>query len=433
MKIIPMKRILYLLLFCSCLLNVKAVVYDDIKTLPNPKTADANAFVSNPDGILNHATVETLNAQLHLLEQETSAEVAIVAVNSIGNQDIADFANRLFNDWGIGKSGKDNGMLILFVLDQREIRFEIGYGLEGVLPDAICKRIQMQVMIPEFKNGNYDAGILEGVKAAESHIRKENYEYFNTEESWFDDVIVIIGIFLFAALMAFFIVQRAVKKTKNNSKLKNNQERYEKFISLSRYNIGMGCLLVFTGIFLAAFGVSLTYSIPLMLSFISFIPAGLYKKQWKKKFRYQPVACPECGKTMELLSEINDNMYLNARESLEDELKSIDADVFRCEDCNENVIFRYNNPLSQYTNCPSCGAKAVFMQSSKVIVPATYSSSGKKKETYLCKFCNQTTTKDITIPRLQQSSSTSNGSGRSSSGGSFGGGRSGGGGATSRW
>ena len=439
-----MKRILYItLLFCAYLANASAVEYDDVKLVPNPKTANANAFVSNPDGILSNATVEMLNSQLHLLEQETSAELAVVAVNSIGSQEIEDFANTLFNYWGIGKSDKDNGVLVLFVLDQRAIRFEIGYGLESVLPDAICKRIQMQVMIPEFKNGNYDAGILEGVKAAESYIREEDYEFSNTGKPLPNLVIVMYGILLFVALIAVFIVQRNVKKVKNSRYLlKNNQERYEKFISSDYYKGGIGCFLAFAafvivfclpfiGLFLLI-GAPFKYCIPFVFSPVSLIPAFFYEKYWKKKFRNQPVACPKCGKKMKLLSEEEDNKYLNDQENLEDKLKSVDADVFRCEDCDENVIFKYDNPKSKYKKCPSCRTKAMFMKSSKTTVRATYVSSGMKKETHLCKFCNHTTTKKVTLPRLTRSSSGGSG-GSSSSGGSFGGGSSGGGGSTSRW
>ncbi len=296
-----MIRIIYILLFFSCLTN--AFAFDNVESIPNPKTADANAFVSNPDHILSNKTVEKLNSQLYLLEQETSAEIAVVAVNSIENQDIADFANTLFNYWGIGKADKDNGALVLFVLDQKKIRFEVGYGLEGVLPDAICKRIQMQVMIPELKNDNYDAGILEGVKAAESYIREGNYEYTNTEKSPLLNIMFMVnGIFLFVALIPIFLMQRNVRKIENDSSLKNNQERYEKFISSPNYNVIFGCLMSFIGVLIAFFGLISLYFvffIPLIISFISIILSVLYKKYWKKKFRKKIVFCPR-KKTMSI-------------------------------------------------------------------------------------------------------------------------------------
>jgi len=198
----------------------------------------------------------------------------------------------------------------------------------------------------------------------------------------------------------------------------------------------MGCFFSFFLPFLAfpfaLLGLNPVPAVFLFFSFISVIPAVIYKICWEKRFRNQPVACPKCAKEMKLLPEADDHKLLNEKESLEDILKSVDADVFRCEDCNETVVFRYDNSSSKYKDCTSCGTKALFLQSSKTIIPATYLTSGTKKETYQCKFCNQTTTQTATIPRLTRSSS-SGGSSSRSSGGSFGGGRSGGGGSSSRW
>ncbi len=133
---------------------------------------------------------------------------------------------------------------------------------------------------------------------------------------------------------------------------------------------------------------------------------------------------------MNLLSEEKDNEYLNIRESLEDELQSIDTDVFRCEDCDENVIFRYDNPSSKYKVCPSCNTKTMFLQESKTLIKATYVNEGLKEETYCCKFCHHTKIENVTLPCLERDSDSRS---SSSSGGSFGGGRSGGGGSTSSW
>ena len=129
-----------LLLFC---LVLNAQVYD-VKTVPNP--ISNGSFVSNPDNILSLETVNQLNGQLSELKRTNSSEISIVVLNSIGDNDIKSFATELLNYWGIGTKSNDNGLLLLFVLDQRKVTFEVGYGLEGVLPDAICKRIQTKDM-----------------------------------------------------------------------------------------------------------------------------------------------------------------------------------------------------------------------------------------------------------------------------------------------
>ena len=92
-------------------------------------------------------------------------QLAHVDKNSIRGTDCFDFCHQLLNKWGVGKKDKNNGLVILLVTDQRCIQFYTGYGLEGVLPDAICKRIQTKYMIPYLKDGNWDAGMVAGLKA----------------------------------------------------------------------------------------------------------------------------------------------------------------------------------------------------------------------------------------------------------------------------
>ena len=138
-----------LVLIILCLLPVFAYSVEyTVQTIPNPKTANAHAYVSNPDGILKAETVLQMNEFLDSLQAQTKAEVAVVAVSSIGANEIKPFATDLFKTWGVGKAKADNGLLVLFVLDVKKVTFETGYGLEGVFPDAIFKRIQMQNMIP---------------------------------------------------------------------------------------------------------------------------------------------------------------------------------------------------------------------------------------------------------------------------------------------
>ncbi|MHC4379027.1 MAG: TPM domain-containing protein, partial [Planctomycetota bacterium] len=125
-----------------------------IENLPNPKD-NGSGYVSDPDGILNAQDRSTLDALCSQLEQNSTAQVAIVIVNSIGQENPKDFATRLFNHWGIGQADVDNGLLVFSVMDQRRTEFETGYGLEGVLPDVICYRIGMQELVPYFREGDY--------------------------------------------------------------------------------------------------------------------------------------------------------------------------------------------------------------------------------------------------------------------------------------
>ena len=91
-------------------------------------------------------------------------EIAVVAVSSVDGGEVDDFTNRLFQKWHIGKKGKDNGVMILAAIQDRKARIEVGYGLEGVLPDALAGRILREQMFPAFRQGRYDVGLEQAVR-----------------------------------------------------------------------------------------------------------------------------------------------------------------------------------------------------------------------------------------------------------------------------
>ena len=137
-----------------------------LQDVPNVRLSDVRQYVSDPSHILSVSARDTINAVLGRLEASTGIETAVVMLPSIGEADIFNFGHELFRQWGIGKKKSDNGLLILFVADQRKVRFTVGYGLEGTMTDAMSKRIQMQRMVPRFKAGDWDAGMVDGVRAA---------------------------------------------------------------------------------------------------------------------------------------------------------------------------------------------------------------------------------------------------------------------------
>ncbi|MCB0596426.1 MAG: TPM domain-containing protein, partial [Phaeodactylibacter sp.] len=148
--------LLFLFLLPACLALAQTAY--TVETIPDPKES-GGGYVSNPDLVLSTADVARLNGLIAELEGNATAQVAIVVVNSIGEDNPKEFATRLFQHWGIGQADKDNGLLIFTVMDQRRTEFETGYGLEGVLPDAICYRIGMQELVPYFRQGQYGQGL----------------------------------------------------------------------------------------------------------------------------------------------------------------------------------------------------------------------------------------------------------------------------------
>lgn len=164
-----MKRLIGLMLFLLVATLSFATGEEKQYTLqdvPNVRLNDARQYVSDPSHILSGSARDTINAVLARLEESTGIETAVVMLPSIGEADIFNFAHELFRQWGIGKQKSNNGLLILFVADQRKVRFTVGYGLEGTMTDAMSKRIQMQRMVPRFKAGDWDGGMVDGVRAA---------------------------------------------------------------------------------------------------------------------------------------------------------------------------------------------------------------------------------------------------------------------------
>lgn len=164
-----MKRLIGLMLFLLVATLSFATGEEKQYTLqdvPNVRLSDVRQYVSDPSHILSGSARDTINAVLGRLEASTGIETAVVMLPSIGEEDIFNFAHELFRQWGIGKQKSNNGLLILFVADQRKVRFTVGYGLEGTMTDAMSKRIQMQRMVPRFKAGDWDGGMVDGVRAA---------------------------------------------------------------------------------------------------------------------------------------------------------------------------------------------------------------------------------------------------------------------------
>lgn len=132
-------------------------------------------FVSDNAQMLTLQTRQNLESKISLFEASTTSEIAVVTINSLQGDTIENFAVKLFEDWKIGKSKQDNGVLFLISKDDRKMRIEVGYGLEGALPDAKASRILNQVVTPLFKEGKYDEGVSRAVDEIINSIKDENY------------------------------------------------------------------------------------------------------------------------------------------------------------------------------------------------------------------------------------------------------------------
>lgn len=115
--------------------------------------------VNDYAGILEADEKRILENYLASVETSTSAQMVLLTVPSLEGDPVEDFSLRVAEAWKIGRKGADNGLLLLVAVEDREVRIEVGYGLEGALPDGKCGTIIRQVIVPEFRDGNYYEGI----------------------------------------------------------------------------------------------------------------------------------------------------------------------------------------------------------------------------------------------------------------------------------
>lgn len=158
-----MKRILYLLLFFSLCSTAYPGVYN-VQNLPIPYLQDESKHVSNPDLILSQETVSALDSILYKMEKEKGVQSLLAVIESVENGDCYEFGISLGNHYGIG-SKANTGLVIVLATKDRCYYILTGEGLEGTLPDALCRRIENQKMVPFLENEDWDNAMLATVDA----------------------------------------------------------------------------------------------------------------------------------------------------------------------------------------------------------------------------------------------------------------------------
>lgn len=163
--------------------------------------------VNDYANIINKNDEAELENYLSSLEDSTGAQVAVLTIPSLKGEDIASFSMKVVEKWKLGKKGEDNGALLLVALNEHDVRIEVGYGLEGKLTDAKCGLILRNVIIPQFKNGDYSKGIVKGIQNMGGLI-SDNADLVSksvSEEQTGSDAIVAL-FFIIVWLIFIFIV-----------------------------------------------------------------------------------------------------------------------------------------------------------------------------------------------------------------------------------
>ena len=165
-----MKR--WLILLMLLVQTVFAVCADAAPAIPPKPAAGTGVYVQDYAGIIRDSDERLMQQLGQELDSKTSAQVAVLTIPSLEGESLEDYSLEVLRTWGIGQKGKDNGVLILIAAKDRKSRIEVGYGLEGVLPDGLTGRIQDRYMLPYFRKGDYSKGILQGYAATAGTIAK---------------------------------------------------------------------------------------------------------------------------------------------------------------------------------------------------------------------------------------------------------------------
>lgn len=462
-----------------------------VDNIPSPKQKGQDYFVSNPDGILSSETVAELDGLSTQIEAGTKSEYAIVLVNDyVGDSDF-EFALKLFNTWGIGKRESNNGLLLFIAKDRREYRFITGYGMESTLPDAYLKRVGEKYLVPNFRNGDYDQGVLEASRfiktiltspdsrAELERLMPEATPIWSLRSPILRNSLLVLALFIICYIW-LGEVTRAIK-----GKLTKKSKYFPPLVS------GCGCMgmLMFASVFICAFALnnfevvyqwknlpyfvfifgSITLAmkynasrtqiinsyrdeeniqqalrkfrvwglIPLLLSPLALFDLfGINKRIRRNELRLTP---PDgSGRWLRMNKDdaaTRESAYLDQGQLLEEKIGSRSYEIWVDQTSNETKLVPWDENAG-YMDCPQCHYRTFETGLSRTIRSATYSTQGLEERFDKCKNCGHRVSHgEHTIPVKVRSSSSRSGGGGSSGGGggSFGGGSSGGGGAGGRW
>lgn len=413
-----MNRLLTIVISALIALGANAIALKDV---PNVHVADRNRYVSNPDGVLSETAVANLDNELGEMWRATSAEPVVVVIEELPEgYDIDTFATKLFEEWGIGKKDKSNGLLMVVARRDRKAVIRTGYGVEGVIPDVVAGRILRNEMFPLFKQGDFDGGVTAGVEAVGRVLTDPKYaEELRSgqanDAAPVDDEgnlfvhFVGLGIILTFVSLAMFLF------TLIRYRRDDVEERWRKLdwikmpiLFFAFFSLGIGALVYF----------------PLVWTM--------------KSIRRRKRLCPNCHAKMNKLDEVSDNAYLTPAQDTEERINSVDYDVWVCPECHETDILPFVNRRATYTVCDRCGSRASELRMDRVLVQPTTRAKGRGEKTFVCRNCGAVKTVPYTIAKLAEpvvviGGGGGHGGGGGFSGGSFGGGFTGGGGASGGW
>ncbi len=200
-KMTSMRKIVFYIFILIATISMAATYTPD--NLPIPYLEDKTQYVSNPDGILSQTAVDSLNLWLGQMETAHGVQTVLAVVEHIEGGDAYDFCMALGRKYGIGSKEKNTGLIILLSTGDRAYYILTGRGLEGTLPDAICKRVENRQMLPALREGDWDEAMLNAVRAITKYVDGDDSLVGSSD---FDHIGDSISNFVFSLLSVLGIL-----------------------------------------------------------------------------------------------------------------------------------------------------------------------------------------------------------------------------------
>lgn len=169
----------------------------------------ATGFINDFAGVLAKSEVVALNEKAGEIKRATGVEIAVALIPSLGGEDGKTYATDLFAEWGVGEKGRDNGLLLLVAIEERELHIEVGYGLEGAVTDLQAKQIIDDLVVPAFRAGGYALGIRGALDAIGVLVTTGEMPSSSPKDSFGIDVGRTV--FLFVLFLGQFLISLMAK------------------------------------------------------------------------------------------------------------------------------------------------------------------------------------------------------------------------------
>ncbi len=371
--------------FCSGVLTLVLVsVASDcfaipIESVPNPRRTDGG-WVTDRADMLAPETEAELNRQITALEAQNSSEIAVVTVPDIfPSLNSKAFATSLFNTWGIGKKGKDNGVLFLVSQGDRRVEIITGKGIDPLLPEARVSQILRQEVTPRFKQHQFDAGVLAGTQTLIAQVSRYSTSDFSK-----------------TAILAPNITP---PKPSSSASPPTQAETLQPAVASNVDNLlrsissGLGAgMLIWGGILLYR-----------RRNRIVLAPEGESQVQRSEITGRERCHCAICQQPMERVPAGDLSHVLSQPQQTAQKLGSMAYNGWRCKSCQPSAkgihVRKAIMDAEKFCHCPTCDERTASARLNTVQKP-TWNQAGSRLTTYTCHCCDDTWQAEETIPCL---------------------------------